>query len=134
MVAPAGCRHMIVEGFRHQPQSPYKNGCIGAIAGLEVMVASWFRNLFERSSFVASGKARHNGSWSWCTIQCARGYQQEKWIPNAHQIGKHERGTVSVLYRRGTRPAQRRASSTVLTRLGYTSPRPGRRSVWTSLS
>ena len=58
MVAPARFRQMIVEGFRHQPQSPHEKGWIGAIADPEVMVASWFRNLFERSSFVASGKAR----------------------------------------------------------------------------
>ena len=58
VVAPARFRQMIVEGFRHQPQSPHEKGWIGAIADPEVMVASWFRNLFERSSFVASGKAR----------------------------------------------------------------------------
>ena len=52
VVAPAGCRLMIVEGFRHQPRSPHKKGCIGAIAEPEVIVACWFRNLFDRSSFV----------------------------------------------------------------------------------
>ena len=69
MVVPAGCRLMIVEGFRHQSQSPNKKG----------------------------GKARYTRSRTWCTIQCARGHQQEKRIPNAHQTGKRERGTVSVL-------------------------------------
>ena len=97
MVAPAGYRQIIVESFRHQPQSPHKKGCTGAIAAPEVKVASWLRNLFERNSFIASGKARHNASRSWYTIQCARGCRQEKRIPNSHQIGKRERGTVSVL-------------------------------------
>ena len=97
VVVPAGCRLMIVEGFRHKSQSPHKKGWIEAIADPEFMVASWFRNLFELSSFVASGKARYTRSRTWCTIQCARGYQQEKRIPNAHQTGKRERGTVSVL-------------------------------------
>ena len=36
--------------------------------------------------------------------------------------------------RMGNHPAERRAFSAVLTRLAYTSPRPGRRSVWTSSS
>ena len=56
---------MIVDGFRYQPRSPHKKGCIGAIAEPEVMVASRFRNLFERRSFVAGGKARQ--------FQCAFG-------------------------------------------------------------
>ena len=61
-------------------------------------MTSWFRNLFERSSFIASGKARHNRWRSWCTIQCAGGCQQEKKrFPNAYWIGKRERGTGSVL-------------------------------------
>ena len=45
MVAPARFRQMIVESFRHQPQSLHEKGCIGAIADPEVMVTSWFRNL-----------------------------------------------------------------------------------------
>ena len=36
--------------------------------------------------------------------------------------------------RRGNHPSRRRALSAVLTRLAYTSPRPGRRSVCTSSS
>ena len=52
MVASAGCRHMIVEGFRYQPQSPHQKGGIGPIVDPEVMVAFWFRNLSDRSNFV----------------------------------------------------------------------------------
>ena len=33
----------------------------------------------------------------WCTIQSARGYQQGKRMPNAHQLGKHEGVAVWVL-------------------------------------
>ena len=79
---------MIVAGFRYQPRSPHKMGCIGAIAEPKVMVASWFRNLFERNSFITSGKARHNGSRSWYTIQSDRGCQQQKRLSNAQQIGE----------------------------------------------
>ena len=60
MVAPARFRQMIVECFRHQPQSLHEKGCIGPIVDPEVMVTSWFRNLSERISFIAGGKARHN--------------------------------------------------------------------------
>ena len=88
MAAPAGCRQMIVEGSRCQPQSPHKKGLIGAVAAPEVRSASWFRNLFELNSFIASGKAHHNGSRSWYTIQSARGCQQEKRLPNVQQIGE----------------------------------------------
>ena len=87
-------------------------------------MASWFRNLFEQRSFVASGKARQ--------LHRAFGALYSPLAVTSKKTGyltpiRSPSTSVALsrsYYRRGNRPAQRRATSTVLTRLGYTRPDP----------